>query len=82
MSKNLGTRQILKIMTVNGVEISAHKIANSFADYFDKKVNTIASSTKVDENVYNGTWKMEAECEMFMSSYNISECINKIKLNN
>ena len=45
-------------------------------------LTTIASSTKVDENVYNGTWKMEVECEMLMSSYNISECINKIKLKN
>ena len=81
IAKNLGTSQIPKIMTVNGVEISGHEIANSFSNFFDKKFNTIASSMKVDGNVYNGTKKMEAECEMFMSSFNIKECISKIKLN-
>ena len=33
----------------------------------NKKVSDIVGNTKVDENVYNGKKKVEAQCEMFMT---------------
>ena len=54
-------------MFVNGVEVSGHEISNAFADFFEKKVNDIVSNTRVDNSVYNGANKLNAQCEMFIS---------------
>ena len=80
--KNLGTSQIPNVMTLDGNEVSGHDISNCFANFFEKKVGDIVGSTKVDENVYNGKKRIEAQCEMFMTGLSISECVKKIKIKN
>ena len=82
LAKNQGTSQIPNVMTLDGNEVSGHDISNCFANFFEKKVGDIVGSTKVDENVYNGKKRIEAQCEMFMTGLNISECVKKIKIKN
>ena len=67
-------------MSVNGCEISGHKVSNAFANFFEKKVNDIVGNTRVDDNVYNGAIKLNAQCEMFMTKINIKESIKSIKI--
>ena len=50
LAKNLGTSQILNVMTVGGIELPGHEKSNCFANFFEKKVRDKVSSTKVDEN--------------------------------
>ena len=46
-----------------------------------KKGSDIVSTTTVDQNVYNGKRKIRAQCEMFMTSNHINECVKNIKIN-
>ena len=69
-------------MTLGGLEIRSHEQSNEFANFFVKKVNDIVKSTKVDENVYNGIKKIDAQCEMFMTRENIRKCFSEMKIKN
>ena len=39
-------------MTLRGLKVPSHELLNGFANFFEKKVNDIVKSTKVDVNVY------------------------------
>ena len=71
LAKNHGTPNIPNSMTLGGLEILSHEQSHEFAKFFVKKVNDIVKSTKVDDNVYNGIKKIDAQCEMFMTRENI-----------
>ena len=51
LAKNLGTNEIPKYMTLNGVEVSVDEISDCFVDFYVKKVSDIVSTTTVDQNV-------------------------------
>ena len=64
------------------MEISSHELSNGFANFFEKKVNDIVIHTKVNQNVYNGTQTIQAQCGMFMTRDNNRECVSEIKVKN
>ena len=69
-------------MTVNNLAVSGINIAERFAEFFDKKVKDIVSTTVVNPNVYNSQGKMLAIPAMFMTGVKILECISELKLKN
>ena len=73
LAKNFGITHIPDLMTLGGVEISGQDISHGFANFFDKKVNDIVISTKVNNNVYNGAQKIQAQSDMFMTREKIKE---------
>ena len=58
-SKNLGSSHIPKTMTLGGLEVPSNEISDGFANFFEKKVNDIVKNTKVNDEVYNGTQKIQ-----------------------
>ena len=68
---------IPKCMTLDGMPIGEHERSESFATFFESKVKTITDSTMVDPSVYNGTRKLVAGCEMFMTPSEVEKCINQ-----
>ena len=50
-------------------------IAENFAEFFDKKVSDIVNATVINPRVYNGSQKIHANNEMFLTSLKITECI-------
>ena len=61
--------------------IAVVNISESFAEFFEKKVNNIVNQTLVNPNVYNGNKRIHARNEMFMTKSNIIDCINNLKIN-
>ena len=66
LAKNLGTSQIPKAMSLNGIKATGSDISNSFADFFEKKVNDIVTNTIMDENVYNAS---QISCTYSMAKF-------------
>ena len=63
-------------------DIKPENLADAFANKFEQKINSIQSSTTIDENVYNGTKKMTPENENFVTELEIMEAISLIKQKN
>ena len=49
---------------------------------FSEKIDKITSEAIVDPSVYNGTQKLRAEDQMFMSINEVKNCIMSIKIKN
>ena len=69
-------------MSMAGRCVAEHERSECFASFFAEKVNKITNETIVDQNVYNGTRKMTACSQMFMSSNEVESCIKSIKIKN
>ena len=54
-------------------------MSEQFADMFEKKIQDIVNSTAVENNVYNGTKKINEQCKKFMSESNIRTAILGLK---
>ena len=69
-------------MMFKNENVLSQDIAEHFARFFDNKVVNIVSETIVNQSVYNGCQKINADVVMFMTSSKISECIDGLKLKN
>ena len=78
----LHAKQKLNInnMSLNNIPVSSDEISDRFAEFFERKVLDIVSSTKVNQNVHNGSRKIYATYSMFMTRVNIKACIKDLKL--
>ena len=54
----------------------------AFAKFFKEKVQNITKNTTVDEQVFNGTEKLNAADELFMTELNVREVLSKLKIKN
>ena len=53
-------------MSLNNIPVSSLVLSDRFAEFFERKVLDIVSSTKVNQNVHNGSRKIYATDSMFM----------------
>ena len=51
-------------MTIDGKPIPTDELADEFANMFEKKINDIASTTEVKNDVYNGTRKSTSKIKI------------------
>ena len=65
-SKDMGTGDIPRSMTVGGRMINEHDRSDSFANFFDEKIKLITTAVNIDPNVYNGTRKLVANDLMLL----------------
>ena len=77
-AKNVSESKIPSNMSLNNFPVSSDEISDRFAEFFERKVLDIVSSTKVNQNVHNGSRKIYATDSMFMARVNIKACINAI----
>ena len=69
IAKNNGQNVIPDNMCCENIAVV--NISESFAEFFEKKVNNIVNQTLVNPNVYNGNKRIHASNEMFMTKSNI-----------
>ena len=69
-------------MNIDGKPISNDELAEEFANMFEKKVNDIASTTKVKNDGYNGSRKITEQNKNFMDTSNLRKAILSLKLKN
>ena len=60
------------MMYRNNVEIDEDTIAETFAEFFESKVNSLVNQAIVCPQVYNGSPKIEVDDMNFMSMENVN----------
>ena len=79
---NLLTNVKIKAEHHNNVKIDENDIADAFANFFESKIQDIQNEISIDEEVYNGTKKVNADNLNFMTRSNIEEAIKSLKTKN
>ena len=81
-AKGLNIAQLPETLTFNSIVIQNENLPDTFADFFSNKVKNIVNECNIDENVYNGTRKIDATNENFMTPSNIVKAIKSLKIKN
>ena len=79
-AKDNGINQIPKSMTLGGKTVAEEERSDCFASFFETKVRKITNEIRVDPGVYNGSRKIFACDQMFMSALEVESCIRSIKV--
>ena len=66
-------------MLYGSVPVSGNKIADSFANFFDKKVKKLVENVTIEQNVQNGTQQPIMGAGDFMTRDRVCECIKQLK---
>ena len=82
IAKDQNIEDLPEKMNLNSVTIANEDLAEQFANMFEKKINDIASTTSINDTVYNGSRKITEEDKNFMSTNNIRNAILSLKLKN
>ena len=69
-------------MNLNGIQVEGLRIADWFAEFFDKKIKTTVDKVHIDDDVYNGKQKMKAGNLDFMTKTDIISCVKMLKVKN
>ena len=79
IAKNLNCDSTPSNVTLGGVPIATHNIANAFATFFNEKIKSHVANTSVCPNVYNGKNKIIVQNRNFMQKSDVKECMISLK---
>ena len=82
IAKDINCTQLPDKLYQNGIEIPTSILADTFAEFFDKKVKLLIEETTTNRNVYNGKLKVNSNEKIFMNLSEVIECIKSIKIKN
>ena len=66
----------------NGTQIEKEVLAEKVACFFDKKIRDLLEEVTINEDVYNGTLKVQPENKMFMDPVSVKEVLSSLKNKN
>ena len=69
-------------MSDNGKSINPSNLSDAFAEFFDKKVKSIVETCRVNDNVYNGIKKVGSLESNLMTTKNVCDALNSVKIYN
>ena len=81
-AKDLNITQLPRNLTLNSIEIPSRDLPDSFAEFFSTKVQNIANECVINQNVYNGTQKINSLPENFMTQEYVYSAIKSLKIKN
>ena len=67
---------------LNNMEVIKSDQPDAFAHHFDDKIKKIVNNVGIDNNVYNGRKKVNAENKFFMSRDEVCSCMLSLKSKN
>jgi hypothetical protein len=80
MAQNKPQNQIPEKMIYNDQELETDgSLAQGFADFFKQKVKKITESTKIEQNVFNGTTKTTMDSKNFFNEEKVSAVMKNLK---
>ena len=82
LAKDINPNVIPENMSDNGISIDPSGLSDAFAEFFDKKVKSIVETCRVNDNVYNGTRKVDGLESNFMTTRHVHDALNSIKIKN
>ena len=59
MAKDTNTNELPNTMYQHGTQIEKEVLAKKFACFFDKKIRDLLEDVTINEDVYNGTLKVQ-----------------------
>ena len=75
IAKYIGSESLPCNMTFGNMNILEHERSVYFASFFEEKVRSVTDNVRVDDRVFNGTRKIDAESELFMGPDDVIKCI-------
>ena len=82
VAKDINVQQIPSAMYRNGILIEPQNLPDEFASFFKDKVQNVVNNLVIDDNVYNGTRKINAENEDFMTENDVLIVMENLKTKN
>ena len=82
IATNINATNLPKTLFENKEEIPNIEVPDRFANHFDIKIRNILREVKINDAVYNGIKKVEAENKNFMDLQSVRECITSLKIKN
>ena len=82
IAKDLNIQKIPEKMKLNGADVDNVDIPDKFASFFKDKITNFVNESRIDNNVYNGTRKVNEPDVNFMSEVHVKEAIMSIKTKN
>ena len=82
IAKDLNIQKIPEKMKLNGADVDNADIPDKFASFFKDKITNYVNESRIDNNVYNGTRKVNEPDVNFMSEIYVKEAIMSIKTKN
>ena len=82
VAKDVHKNTLPKTLFKSNEQISPAEVPESFAKFFDDKIKHVLEETMVDDTVYNGVKKVNAESKFFMTPSLVRECICSLKTKN
>ena len=79
-AKNVNVTNLPKTMFLQNEKIHAEQVPDQFANYFDVKIRNILENVSIDDEVYNGTKKIEVNNNHFMDRVAVKACIQSLKI--
>ena len=67
-------------MTLDNKIIPREELPENFANFFQGKVENLANTCNIDQNIYNGGKIIEATNENFMTELNILQILKTLKI--
>ena len=67
---------------MNSLPVAPHDLPDTFAEFFSTKVTNITSNCQINDNVYNGSRKINCDTSNFITSSNIINAIKSLKSKN
>ena len=69
-------------MHLNQIPVMKEDRSEAFANFFKEKVESLARSCTIEQNVYNGEKILNSTNENFMTEYNILQILKTLKIKN
>ena len=63
-------------MSFNNQQVNPNNLPDTFAQFFQNKVQSIINEQTIDQNVYNGKLKLNAPEQDFMTESDVITAIN------
>ena len=82
VAKDINRNEIPNNMMCDGLQIDSDNLSDAFAQFFDSKVKSINETCRVNDNVYNGSQKVNGLESNFMTTRNVREALKSIKIKN
>ena len=76
VAKDINIPKLPNNMTLNNSKIDRNDLPDAFADFFKLKTQTIVNDQAINDNVFNGTKKVDCPNSHFMKE---DDVINAIK---
>ena len=80
IAKDINNDELPKQMFKDGILLDNENLQEEFSNFFNTQIQNLVSTTQIDEEVFNGSAKVQSREINFMTEINILKAVGLIKL--